>query len=58
MEVGAPDLAGRILRAAAGGAAHQTRGHGALGTEGTSANGMTEGHEVLGTQVTSTNEQI
>jgi hypothetical protein len=47
-EGGAPDLAGRILRAAAGGAAHQTQGHGALGTEVTSANeqmadGMTIG---------------
>jgi hypothetical protein len=37
MEGGAPDLAGRILRAAAGGAAHQTQGHEALGTEVTSA---------------------
>ncbi len=40
----APDLAVRILRAAAGEAAHQTQGHGVLGTEVTSANGMTEGH--------------
>ncbi len=39
-EGGAPDLAGRILRAAAGGAAHQTQGHEVLGTEVTSANGI------------------
>jgi hypothetical protein len=30
-----------------------TKGHEALGTEVTSAEGMTEGHEALGTEVTS-----
>jgi hypothetical protein len=40
-EGGAPDLAGRILRAVAGEAAHQTQGHEVLGTEVTSADGLT-----------------